>query len=47
MEIGDEAAMARAMAEVLAGQRRPADSGSWQQFEQETVIDQYLEVLCR
>lgn len=43
--IDDVAALAAAMADALDSPGFPADLDSWQPFEQETVIDQYLEVL--
>lgn len=43
--VGDEAALADGIGEALAGRVSPPPPESWQRFELETVLDQYLDVL--
>jgi glycosyltransferase involved in cell wall biosynthesis len=43
--VGDEAELAEAIGQALAGHIPPPPAESWRRFEQETVVDQYLSVL--
>ncbi len=43
--VGDVMALARAIEKALSGQARSAPRESWQPFESEAVVDEYLKVL--